>query len=151
MPDDGTSRPHPKEHPGSSSRVIPYDPDAEREVIGAVLATNYPYADLAPSDFHVPAHRDLWQHLLDTRHQPRPRKPADLPDEYRDLARQCADACGGAPNAPARRVLAASVARDLIAVADRVRDLGYENRPDPWSAVNDALVAVAAILNRSTP
>lgn len=106
----------------------PYDPVAERRVLGVALdsAWNGPPPAITADDLYVPLHRQLWQAIDGLA---KPIRPADLPEPLRPLARRAVkewlpgDHDTGAAaavrrHAAARRALAA--AHDLAEAASRV-------------------------------
>lgn len=129
MPPEPTKAPDPtapKLHRRSSiSRPAPHDPDAEREVLGAALSSSsrWPRPDLAPDDFWVPAHRDLWE-LIPALAEPI--RPVDLPEPVREPARLAVTAWTGVdPAIPADRIRRHSAARRAIALAHELTEAAY--------------------------
>jgi replicative DNA helicase len=111
---------------GSWHRPAPHDPDAEAQVIGAALSTasRYPRPNLIPSDFWVPAHRQLWELISTTTG---PYKPCDLPESLRDAGRAAVSAWTGIdPAVPAKMVFRSTIARNIIRTAGELIDLAYE-------------------------
>jgi hypothetical protein len=102
---------------GVGSRPAPHDPDAEAQVIGAALSTasRYPRPNLIPSDFWVPAHRQLWELITTTSG---PYCPRDLPADLLPAAQNAVSAWTGIdPAVPARRMVACMVARAAVTYA----------------------------------
>lgn len=64
----------------------PYDPVAERRVLGVALdsAWNGPPPAITADDLYVPLHRQLWQAIDGLA---KPIRPADIPTDLRPLAR----------------------------------------------------------------
>jgi replicative DNA helicase len=110
---------------GREHRPAPHDPEAEAQVIGAALSTasRYPRPNLIPSDFWVPAHRQLWELITTTQG---PYCPSDLPDGLRDAARACVQAWTGVdPDIPAVKIGRCMIARAAIEIANRIRQDAY--------------------------
>jgi replicative DNA helicase len=107
-------------------RPAPHDPQAEMQVIGAALSSSsrYPRPNLIPSDFWVPAHRQLWELIITTSG---PYSPRDLPTDLCVPAKECVSAWTGIdPAVPAKMVFRSTIARNIIRTAGELIDLAYE-------------------------
>jgi hypothetical protein len=111
-------------------RPAPHDPEAEAQVIGAALSTasRYPRPNLIPSDFWVPAHRQLWELITTTTG---PYKPCDLPEPLRDPAKAAVSAWTGVdPAEPAKKITRCAGCRIAIITAGYLIEDAYRADAD---------------------
>lgn len=83
--------PSPSGSPGRVDRVPPHSEEAERGVLGSILMDAGRVVDLAierqirPESFYIPAHRVLYEHVLDLHEKGRPVDLLTVGDRLRDL------------------------------------------------------------------
>jgi len=138
----------------------PYDDDAERATLGAILLNREALIVIAPilaaDDFYLPKHGDIYTAML---HLYQQRTPPDVRTVAAELKqRQKLETCGGAAyllglmdapatshHAPAYARIVADLAmrRRLIRAAERIAVIGYE-QPNAMEAYAQASAALTA-------